>query len=242
MPSRGTNWMATRRMEIAYDEPNTALLYMVHDMADLSREPRLRQIITLYLATTTPYSFRGLVDEKSEFVLPSRKVLARLDDYQRWLLHACGPSHFPLQKDDRASMLSPTEHHGLSLTHQLFAICVLRQRRILDKDSDALVDTLCERVAAEAVWALRVTDLYIQRVAVLLMAGRPDLVKRKWVERILAWQQENGGWKYTSYSWSPRLEIDLRHPEPNAHTTIQGVWVAHMLKYRYRQWSEKNFR
>jgi hypothetical protein len=181
-----------------------------------------------------------LVDEKAKVAAPTPELLARLQDYQRWLLHACAASPLPWEEEDRDSMLSPTKHRGLSLTHQLLAVIVLRQRGRLDRNVDALIDTLCERIGAEETWRLCVNDLYIQRVASLLMAGRPDLVKPRWVERILVWQQEDGGWKYVGYSWSPALEFDLRGQRPNAHTTVQGVWLLYMLKYRYPQWIANN--
>jgi hypothetical protein len=149
-----------------------------------------------------------------------------------------------LEDEDRASMLSPSRHRRGSLTHQLFALCILRQRGRSDENLDSLVNTLCERVAAEAFWGFRVTDLYLQRVAFLLAAGRPDLVKPRWVERILAWQQENGGWKASWYScWGPGVFAFRWGPQvPNAHTTAQGVWLLYMLKYRYPQWIVENYR
>ena len=106
------------------------------------------------------------------------------------------------------------------------------------------MDTLCERVAAEAFWDFRVTDLYLQRVAFLLAAGRPDLVRPRWVERILSWQQEDGGWKSSWYScWGPGVFASRWGLQvPNAHTTVQGVWLFYMLKYRYPQWIVDNYR
>jgi hypothetical protein len=79
-------------------------------MADLSKDPRLRQIVDLYLETCPNYVGRRLVDEKAAFIPPPPDTLARLEDYQRWFLYACHPSEIPLEEEDRASMLSPTTH------------------------------------------------------------------------------------------------------------------------------------
>ena len=49
----------------------------------------------------------------------------------------------------------------------------------------------------------------------LLAAGRPDLVKRRWVERVLAKQEHDGGWIESWYGWGPRLfEVRLQKPRP----------------------------
>jgi hypothetical protein len=240
----GTDWLTERQREIAVEQPNPALLYMIGDMADLSKNPRLRRIVDLHLETYPNYPGRRLLDEKAPFLPPRPDTLAGMDDYQRWFLHACAQSEFPLEDEDRASMLSPTMHRRGSLTHQLLALCILRQRGRSGENLDGLVDTLCERVAAEAVWDFRVTDLYLQRVAFLLAAGRPDLVRPRWVERILAWQQENGGWKGSWYScWGPGVFAFRWGPQvPNAHTTVQGVWLLYMLEYRYPRWIVENYR
>jgi hypothetical protein len=238
----GTEWLAARKISIACDDPNPVLLYMVRDMANLSEEARLRDIVALHLATSPNYPSRRMIDEKAEFVSPGPRELALMQDYQRWLCHACAPSQFPLEEDDRAAMLSPTMHCRGSLTHQLFALCILRQRGSADENLDALIDTLCERVAAAAAWDFRVTDMYIQRAAFLAAAGRPDLIKRRWIERILAWQQENGGWKWSWHGWGSRIgEFHSWSQVPNAHTTVQGVWLLYLLKYRYPQWIEENY-
>jgi hypothetical protein len=239
----GTEWVTKNKRELAIEQPNPALLYMIGDMADLSKLPRLRRIVDLHLETSPNYPGRRLIDEKATFLPPRPDDLAGLDDYKRWILHACAAAEFPLEEGDRASMLSPTLHRRGSLTHQLFTLCILRQRGRSDKNLDGLVDTLCERVAAEAVWDFRVTDLYLQRVAFLLAAGRPNLVKSRWVERILAGQQEDGGWKGSWYNWGPGVFVFRMTPQvPNAHTTVQGVWLLYMLKYRYPQWIEENYR
>lgn len=241
--SKGTGWLAARTDTIALDQPNPALLYMIRDMADLSGEPSLRQIVAAHLHGFPNYCGRCMVEEKAPFIGPSAAQLTRMDDYQRWFLHACAPAEFALKEEDRASMLSPTMHRRGSLTHQLFALTILRQRGLSHEKVDGLIDTLSERIATEAAWDFRVTDLYLQRVAFLLAAGRHDLVKARWVERILAWQQENGGWKASWYSfWGPGVSAFRLGPQaPNAHTTVQGVWLLYMLKYRCPEWIKANY-
>jgi hypothetical protein len=88
-----------------------------------------------------------------------------------------------------------------------------------------------------------VTDLYLQRIAFILAAGRSDLVKRRWVERAIASQTEDGGWVASWHGWGPGLFAVRFSPEaPNSHTTVQGAWILYQLKYRYPAWIERNYR
>ena len=134
-------------------------------------------------------------------------------------------------------MFSPKAHYWGSLTHQVFSLYIYRKHQGKTSELDSLLDHLCERIAFEAFWDIRVTDLYLQRIAFLLAAGRPDLVKRRWVERLLEHQTESGGWQPAWHGWGPDLfRFSLEEDPPNAHATVQGAWVLYMLKYRYPNW------
>jgi len=78
-------------------------------------------------------------------------------------------------------------------THQLIALTLYRKHGENSLVVHNLTNNLCEGIAFEANWDISLTDLYLQRIAFLLAAGRPDLVKRRWAERILAGQEEDGG-------------------------------------------------
>jgi hypothetical protein len=88
-----------------------------------------------------------------------------------------------------------------------------------------------------------VSDLYLQRIAFLLAAGRPDLVKPRWVERALAAQQGDGGWLYSWHGWGPHMfSYTFSRAHSRAHSTAQGMWLTTMLKYRYPEWIDKNYK
>jgi hypothetical protein len=104
------------------------------------------------------------------------------------------------------------------------------------------MDRAEQRIAMEATYDFRVTDLYLERIPFLLAAGRPDLVKPRWVERILAAQQSDGGWRYTWGGWGPHvLSYADAGERSQAHPTGLGMWLTNMLKHRYPEWIEKNF-
>jgi hypothetical protein len=140
-------------------------------------------------------------------------------------------------------MFAPDRFMWGSRTHQLFSLILYRNRAENSARVNDLVNHLCEKIAMEARWDVRVTDLYLQRIAFVLAAGRPDLIKRRWVERAIAGQTATGGWVSSWYGWGPGLiAFSFRGQVPNSHTTVQGAWILYMLKYRYPDWIELNYR
>lgn len=238
--TRSTHWVDQRRYQIAVTRPNTALLHMLDDMADMSAAPIPRRIVESFLRRPSTSLWQRMVDENAAFVPPPDSEIARYQDYQRWLLHALAPSAVPLTDADRAAMFDRDEHVWGSLTHQLFALYIYRQHQGASQELDSLINRLCERIAAEAVWDFRVTDLYVQRIAFLLAAGRPDLVRQRWVERALAHQEVDGGWSPAWHGWGPDLfRFTLHRRPPDAHATVQGMWIVYMLTYRYPAWPKE---
>jgi hypothetical protein len=235
----GTDWIVANP-----DEDNPALLYMIADMADLSGDHRLRQIVDRYLHnpfTGSHTVWRRLVDRTAQVLPPSRRELDSYEGYQRWIAHAV--AQVPLSDTERADMFAPNRFMWGSRTHQLFALLLYREHGNRSQALDDLINHLCEKIALEGRWDVRVTDLYLQRIAFILAAGRPELIKRRWVERAMASQKQDGGWIASWYGWGPRLfEYSFRQPATNSHTTVQGVWVLYLLKYRFPTWIEQTFK
>ena len=226
------------------EEGNSALVYMIADMAELSGEPRFKRIVDGFLkgAGKSPSVWHHMVDGTLPIRAPARRDLDRLFEYQRWLAYGAAPREVSLTESERSNMFSRDKYIWGTRTHQLFALLLYR-KRAQDEAVASLIDHLCAGIAFEANWDFRVTDLYLQRVAFLLAAGRPDLVKRRWVERVLAKQEQDGGWIGSWYGWGPRLfEVSLRKPRPQSHTTVQGMWILYMLKYRYSGWIDQRYR
>jgi hypothetical protein len=233
---RGTVWVAAHADGMV-NAPNSALFHMLADMDARAPNPRLRRVTDRFMSTRGDSLWRRMVDPLAATSIPELATLDQFQDYQRWLLFAMAPSQVALSDEDRRQMFAPDAHHWGSLTHQLFAVYIYRRAQGASPETDALISHLCERIAVEASWDFRVTDLYLQRVAFLLAAGRPDLVRRRWVERVLAWQQDDGGWASRWYGWGPGLaQFTWRRQESNAHTTVQGLWAVHLLRYRYPEW------
>lgn len=236
----GTAWMTARTGQVLQYQ-NLFLIHIIDDMADMSEEPRLRRMVEVYLEMPGNSLWRRLADKQAEVKPMSRSELDQLEDYQRWTLYALAPAEVPLNAEEKADMFSENAHHWGSLTHQLISLYVYWKYQ--GEDVDALLDHLSERIAFEAIWDIRITDFYLQRVAFLLAVGRPDLVKPRWVERIIAKQDTDGGWSADWHGWGPDiLRFQWKQQGTNAHTTVQGMWALYMLKYRYPEWIKKNYR
>ena len=238
---RGTNWLDAHTVAIM---GNAALVYMVADMAEMSSDIRLRRFVDSYLQNPFIPSdvWRRMVDVKAQIRPPTRAELDRWAEYQRWMAYGVAPNLVQLADTERADMFSRDKYIWGKRTHQLIALILYRKHGLDSQVVDNLINHLCEGIAFEANWDIRVTDLYLQRIAFLLAAGRPDLVKRRWVERILAGQEDDGGWKESWHGWGPGLFAFTMHDRwPTEHATVQGMWIVYMLKYRYPEWTEKRY-
>jgi hypothetical protein len=222
---------------------NAALMHMVADCARASGDQRLQALTAIYFRVNAdPYSFGRLVDPNCRFERPSVNYLWSAEDYEPWFLHAVAPTEYHLSAEALANMFSPDKYWTGGATHQLFALYLYRNHNGATPDLDRLIRRISVRIASEASIDFRVTDLYLQRIAFLLAAGQPDLVKRRWVERALAAQQPNGGWLWSWYGWQPKsFRFRFAEVSSTSHPTAQGMWMVYMLKYRYPQWIEKNY-
>ena len=222
---------------------NPFLMHMVSDSARLSHNERLESLVALYFRVhTDPTAWGRLIDPACRC---SRPVSDRdkTDDYFRWTLSAVAPNEYALSADDRANMFAPDKFRTGHATHQLFALYFDRLHNGSTPDRDRLIRHISLRIASEAAIDFRVTDLYLQRIAFLLAAGQQDLVKRRWVERALAAQQPDGGWLFTWHGWEPRpYRFGFPEESSTSHPTAQGLWMVYVLKYRYPEWIDRNYR
>jgi hypothetical protein len=233
---------ATERVVSWGRETNYAMLFMLSDIASLSGDRRLGRIVDDVRSDPSLDSFwHRLFDPGAGATPPTREELDRRDDHDAWLAFALAPLDIELRAAERAAMFAPDRFVWGSRTHQLFAVVVYRDRVDGSPGVQQLIDHLCEGIAAEARWDVRVTDLYMQRLAFILWAGRSDLVRRRWVERAIACQKPSGGWVANWCGWGPRiLQFRLRPMSPNSHTTIQALWLLAMLKHRYPKWIDEH--
>lgn len=223
---------------------NSALMYMLADCDRLAAAGTFAPLVRLYFENAgARSSWTRLVDPAKPFVDPDKDDFDRLLDYQRWFLWAMAPDRVRLAPEEKADLDSPDGMHRGRLTHQIFAWNLHRRLHGATPEHDRLIRHLCERAAEESVFDVRVTDQYLQRIAFVLDAGHPDLIRPSWVERALDGQQDDGGWTWAWHGWGPQA-FQIRLPEENssAHPTAQGLWITYLLKYRYPEWIRAHYR
>lgn len=240
----GMQWVERDQVYLSGSGANEALIYMIRHMHERHPNATFEEMLANYRRTHRHSSqiYRRMIDPAAKIEGVDLEMIRRNSDYQRWIAYGLDPDEAPLTPEDEQSMLDPGDHHRGSLTHQIFALMHVREHGLTEHQLDELIDTLCERIAFEACLDFRVTDLYLQRVAFLLAAERPDLVKRRWIERILAAQQPDGGFLNSWHGWGPGVASwRSNDTKPTAHATVQGVWILYLLKHHYADWAEQRF-
>jgi len=190
----------------------------------------LRQACLFSVAGT---HWERLLSPTTATPVPGPTELASWPLRQRWLAYAAAPLEVVVADEVRESLFAPERYTGATLLDQLQALILYRSRGGASEDVDALLDDLCARVASECAWDFRVTELYARRVALLLAAGKADLVKQRWVERLIAAQGPSGGWPVSWHGWGPHLrQWSGRPPQPTPAATVNAVWALETLKRR----------
>ena len=140
-------------------------------------------------------------------------------------------------------MFSPTKFSwGIRLHLQLLALDIYRRFNGTSPELEGVLGPVTQGVARDAYWDFRVNDAYYQRAACILGAGRPGLVRSRWVDRMLDYQNADGTWNYCWYGWCRGVfEFSLSQND-HGHSTVQAAWALYQLKYRYSDWIAKNYK
>ena len=251
---RATNWTLHQYQEASAGKvtpegrslmSNSATAHMIVDCASISDDPRIKEIGSGFLQAWKLETniFGKMVDPTSPINPPTELQLQSLEEYQRWTLHGAAPNDVSLSPPELEHMFSPDAYRTGKLTHQLLALYFYRKSKGSTPELERLMQHLEARIARESALDFRVTDLYLQRLAFLLAAGRPDLIRPRWVERAFAAQQFDGGWLQDWHGWSRTpYQFSLADNFPTPHATAQGLWIACMLKYRYPDWIKQNYK
>jgi len=229
---------------------NPPLMFMIGDMAQMSADPRLQQFTQSYLNSRyarvpgrpLTWYYAHWVDASVPLPVVPQGAIGYMGWQDRWFTYATAPDRVPLADEDRANMFSPSKYSwGTRLHLQLIALDIYRHYNGATPELNAAINPVTEGVANDAFWDFRVSDSYEQRSAFMLAAGRPDLVKPRWIERILANQQADGAWDYCWYGWC-RGVLEFRSGTGDqGHSTVQAAWALYQLKYKYSDWIKQHY-
>jgi hypothetical protein len=200
-------WVEEHRA-IILKEKNVALITMLRECDDIRPNPVFEDIVSSFLNEPMTHYSRCWKTETD----PNRPVIAfelnraiREDNLDnKWSLYAIASDKAAVNPEE-LGLFDARRWHRRQLTHQLFALTMLRDRHPASPSAraegggsnerlDKLIAELCERSKTDMTFCLPVVDIYIQRAAFTLRAGFPQKVRRRWVERIIAEQQSDGGW------------------------------------------------
>ncbi len=230
---------------------NPPIMFMIGDMAEMSGDPRLHDFVQSYLASRrvripgdpTSWYYARLVDPTAPVPMLMVNEASRIGWEDRWNAYATVPNRVELTAADRADLFSPTKYSwGTRLHIQLLALDIYRHFNGPSAELDRAIDPVAEGVANDAYWDFRVNDSYYQRSAFILGAGRPDLVRGRWIERILDYQHPDGAWSFCWYGWC-RGVFEFRLGEGDqGHSTVQAAWALYQLKYRHSQWIDQHYK
>lgn len=222
---------------------NRILLHMIADSADMSQDQDLRKFVDKIMSATWDPAWDWQVDPSRRFERPSDTDLNSLAEYQRWMLLAASSDSGILREDEKADVMATDKYRTGRATHQLIALYLLRKHKGGTPSLEHIIDILAHRIASEAAVDFRVTDLYLQRLALLFAVDRAQLVKPRWVERALGAQGSDGAWLPSWYGWGPspfQLQFRFRNGAI-AHSTAQGLWLVNQVRYRQSAWIESNY-
>jgi hypothetical protein len=236
--SHSEKWIQDNR-QVILKERNVALITMLRECNDLKPNPVFGGIVTSFLNEPMTHYSRCW---KSE-VDPNRPIdklelnTAIAKDYidNKWALYAIAPDKAAVNPEE-LGLFDPGRWHRRQLTHQLFALTMLRDRQGSNEQLNNLIEHLCGRLNSDTTFCVPVVDIYIQRVTFVLRAGFPQGVRRRWVERIIANQQSDGGWndRWLCFTTVRRKPIfALAETPSDQHATVQAILALYLVKYRY---------
>ena len=236
--SRCEKWIENNR-QVILKERNVALITMLRECNDLKPNPAFRSIVDSFLnEPMTHYSrcWKSEVDPNRPIdKLELNTAIANDNIDNKWTLYAIAPDKAAVKPED-LGLFDAKRWHRRQLTHQLFALTMLRDRFGSNERLNKLIERLCSRLNSDNAFCVPVVDIYIQRVAFVLRAGFPQGVRRRWVERIITNQQSDGGWndRWLCFTTVRRKPIfALTETPSDQHATVQAVLALYLVKYRY---------
>ncbi len=234
---KAEKWVESNKNNILAP-PNTALLMMLRKCDELESNPLFKDIIKIYLDKPILHHikcWKSLVDPNRPVNSFDLNITIEKEsiDY-KWLAYALAPDKAHITPEEMF-LFDAERWQRRQLTHQLIALVRLRETQGSNQKLDELIEHLCSRLNKELYFDVAVVDIYIQKVLFTLMAGHPEKIRRRWVERIIANQRADGGWndRWFCFTSNRRPILNFEDRSGNQHATIQAITVLYFVKYKY---------
>jgi 4-amino-4-deoxy-L-arabinose transferase-like glycosyltransferase len=243
--NKAIDWIAAHPRDAVVNPP---LFFMVSDTARITNDPRLLNLLQTDVAMLHgEFADRPLTPFWERFANPSASLpfmttadLNREFHDQRWFAYAIDPNRAHISDEDLTDLRNPDKYVWGARHSQVLALIMYKTFQGLPPDKAALLRTLAEKEARDQTYDFRVTDSYYQRNAFVLATGNSDLIRSRWIERILDHQNPDGSWDFCWYGWCRGI-FDFGVVD-YPHTTIQAAWALAQIKYRYPQWIDEHYK
>ncbi len=244
---RSTTWLASNHH--VFDNP--PLMFAIIDMERMSKDPRLTAMVDAYRhsefvdGTKDPIRAVWLRMIDSGAPVPVLNAMnASISDVQEvlWDAYAVAPDRVRISDVQREHMFSRSRYWWGRRNHQLQALNMYRYFNGGSPELNTTIDHLSELVISDQFYDVRLNDSYPQRMAFVLGASRPDLIRPRWLDRLLDYQNDDGSWNSCWYYWCKGIFEFRRHDTGQIHSTPQAMWALYMLKYRFPNWVKDHYK
>jgi len=241
-------WLQTNSSKIERQH-NPALWWMLKEASDISTNNDLKKIYNNYkknyldknpLNIWSPY-----FSEYYKPRAPDIHSISNLKEYQIFFIYALScdkdlETESVVQKQFLPDYCTPPFIYARCTTHQQMGVRLLQKHNCGNQERLSNLSTkLIEKIHNELFWDFRVGDAYLQRSLMIAEAGRIDLLKPVWIQRILEAQNPDGGWddiypifKFNNdkiFGLSSSLPV-LRKAKSTFHATAQAIWLLSLLQ------------
>jgi hypothetical protein len=215
------------------EKPNVGLQKMLKEIDSLKPTPLFSDIVSSFMAAPTrPRCWKRLVDPNwpvNEWELSETIEKEHRDN--KWVLYAMAPDKADI-KPDQMHLFDPQRWSGRQLVHQLDALIILTRSQGTNEELDKLIEHLADRLSSELIFDIGLVD--IGKVVLVLRAGFPEKIRRRWVERIVAGQMPDGGWDGSLLFFTSDSRPSFGSGPPSSqHGTILALTALYMVRYQY---------
>lgn len=235
--ARAREWLVAHRAAVV-KKKNVPLMRMLQYCDELQHDPLYEGIVDEFVQRPARGSFqKRLIDANHPISATELNRTIRQSPIDvKWMLYALDPEKAELTEEEHAGMWDGDKWGGRVLTHQLWAFIHLPASGDPEGKRQEMITYLSKRIAGQLRSDMAVVDIYIQKIAFVMLAGHGELISQRWIERVLKNQGEDGGWNdrwmwFWGSRWRPYC--DLATPASDQHATIQGLWLLYQVKYRY---------
>jgi hypothetical protein len=141
----------------------------------------------------------------------------RYEPMARWIYHAANAPGVPTPEGIVKQLLDDP-HGEYLLAHQYLALRVLSERGVVSGPGvEARLGALLSALEAEQLTETAFSDLFAERLALLLWGGRAPAQTPRWIQLILDAQETDGRWRVPAHPYPTTLD--------EKHATVVSLWA-----------------